>query len=199
MTLLAPPPKPQPPQVAQPPRRVTPEELLLTPDNGSMELVNGLIVEKNVSRTSSFVEGNAATLFKNSPGAGGVALVYPQSMGYQCFADAPEKVRKPDVTVVRRDRVEALGREDSGYMPIVPDLAVEVISPNDVHYAVTEKIREYHAAGFPLVWVLDPSTQTLVVYPNGGDVTLLNAGDEATCESVLPDFRCKVADFFAGL
>jgi Uma2 family endonuclease len=36
------------------------------------------------------------------------------------------------------DRLKELDDPDPGYMPIVPDLAVEVISPGDLVYAVDE-------------------------------------------------------------
>ena len=62
-----------------------------------------------------------------------------------------------------------------------------------------EKVLEYLDAGFPLVWVLDPTLRTLTVFPNGGKPTLLSGEQEATCESVLPDFHCKVSDFFTSV
>ena len=197
MTLLAPPPptKMTPP----PPRRVTPEELLEMADNGSLELVDGELVEKNVSLASADVEGVTYKLLDARASETKQAKVFVASLGYRCFTDDPDRVRKPDATVVRIERIRALPESDPGYMPIVPDLAVEVVSKNDRTHKVSEKVKEYLDAGFPLVWVLDPTLRTLVVYPKGGKPTLLSGDDEATCESALPGFRCKVDDFFAGL
>jgi Uma2 family endonuclease len=174
----------------------TPEDLLRMSDNSTKELVNGQIVEKNVSVESSKIEGLfffrfQAFLFNNP-----VADVFPASLGYQCFTDDRLKIRKPDTTVVRLDRLKALSDPNPGYMPIVPDLAVEVISPNDVVYDVDEKVSEYLDAGFPLVWVADPKAKTVTVYPRGGRPMIYTADDELTAEAVLPGFRCKVGDFF---
>jgi Uma2 family endonuclease len=183
--------------VAEMTRTYTPEDLLRMPDNGSMELVNGHIVEKHVSRKSSKIEILFGHHFQTYIDANpGVADVFPQSLGYQCFDDDPLKIRKPDTTVVRLDRLVKLGDVDSGSMPIVPDLAVEVISPNDVHYDVLDKVQEYLDAGFPLVWLADPKARTITVYPHGIPPVLYSADHELTAEGVLPGFRCKVGDFF---
>jgi Uma2 family endonuclease len=183
--------------VATLPRHVTPEELLAMPDNSSMELVDGQIVEKQVSSGSSKIEGrfffHFMTFVQAHPG---LAEVFPASLGYQCFDDDPGKVRKPDTTVVRLERLKALPNPDPGYMPIVPDLAVEVISPNDSVYEVDKKVEEYLDAGFPLVWVADPRSRTVTVHPNGGKPVIFTAEDELTAESALPGFKCGVGDFF---
>lgn len=183
--------------VAEMNRTYTPEDLLRMADNGSMELVNGRIVEKRVSRQSSKTEFLFGFYFQTYINAHpGVAEVFPQSLGYQCFDDDPLKIRKPDTTVVRLDRLEKLGDDDSGYMPIVPDLAVEVISPNDIHYDVLDKVQEYLDAGFPLVWLADPKARTITVYPHDGPPVLYSADHDVTADGVLPGFRCKVGDFF---
>jgi Uma2 family endonuclease len=82
-------------------------------------------------------------------------------------------------------------------MPIPADLAVEVLSPTDLAYDVAAKIDEYLRNGFPLVWVVEPNTRTVVVHRADGSVTKLRDNDEISGESALPDFRCKVAEFFA--
>ena len=177
-------------------QRITPEELLEMPDSGSLELVDGELVEKNMSRLSSQTEGTFLKAFADHLELHPVGEVYPQSLGYRCFPDDPGKVRKPDVTVVRVERLAELGNEDPGFMPIVPDLAVEVISPNDLAYDLTEKVREYHAAGFPLVWLADPESRMVTVHPRGGRPTIYTQEDEITAEGAMPGFRCRVGDLF---
>ena len=182
--------------IAELTQTVTPDELLRMPDNSTKELVDGRIVEKNGSVESSEIEGLFYFRFRAFLLGHPVAEVYPASLGYQCFEDNPTKIREPDTTVVRLERLEKLPDPNPGYMPIVPDLAVEVISPNDVVYDVDEKVQEYLGAGFPLVWVADPKARTVMVYPRGGRPVFYSADDELTAEAVLPGFRCKVSDFF---
>ena len=203
MTLLAPPP---PPAVkkpisapAQAPPRVTPEQLLAMPHAKTAELADGQLVEKNVSKEAAKTEGIAYFRLFSHALQSGTAEVFTGTLGYQCFPDAPEKVRKPDVSVIRIERIKQLADPDPGHMPIPADLVVEVISPGDLHYKIIAKVAEYHGAGFALVWVLDPAAFTLTVYPKGQKPALLSGDDEVTCEDALPGFRCKVADLFTGV
>ncbi len=165
-------------------------------DNSGMELVNGEIVEKNVSIESSHIEGIFLARFQIFLFQNPIAKAYPSSLGYTCFPDDPDKMRKPDASVVLSSRLERLSDPDSGYMPITPDLAVEVISPNDLAYKIDDKLKEYLAAGFPLVWIADPNARTITVHPLNGRPAIFTEDDEITAESVLPGFRCKVRDFF---
>ena len=119
--------------------------------------------------------------------------------GYQCFADDPKKVRKPDVSFIRLGRLPE-ERVPKGYATIAPDLVVEVISPGDVAYEVDEKVEEYLGAGVKLVWVVNPRNQTVLVYrPKGaalGTITAVSQGDKISGEDVLPGFEVRVPEFF---
>ena len=158
------------------PARITPEDLLNIPDNSSMELVDGHIVEKNVSIESSKIEFTVSLRFGMYLETHPVAAAFPASLGYQCFPNDPGKVRKPDTTIVRNERLQELEDPNAGYMPIPPDLAVEVVSPNDLVYDVAEKVREYLEADFPLVWVMYPEDRTVIVHPNGGPAEHFDGG-----------------------
>jgi Uma2 family endonuclease len=182
--------------IAEIPTMVTPDELLRMPDNNTLELVDGQIVEKHVSLESSDIGGNFYFIFRLFLQSHPVAKAFPSDLGYQCFPDAPLKIRKADTTVVLLDRLKKLPNPNPGYMPIVPDLAVEVISPNDLVYKVDEKVQEYLDAAFPLIWVADPKAKTVTVYSGGDRPVVYRADDELTAENVLPGFRCKVGDFF---
>ena len=185
--------------ISAPAERITPEELLRMPDNSTLELVNGRIVEKNVSSQSSEVElwiGTRLTMFVMSHP---IAKVFPASLGFQCFRSLEfdrDRIRKPDATVIRLERIATLPDPNPGYMPIVPDLAIEVFSPNDTAHEMSQKVQEYRAAGFPLIWVVEPDLRTITVFPNPGKPFLLSEDDEIRAESALPGFVCKVAELF---
>ena len=126
------------------PDRLTPDDLLRVPDNAAMELVDGQIVEKDVSEESSLIEQWIGTRLTTFVMRNPIARVYSSSLGYQVFQHVPgdrDRIRKPDVSVIRLERVRSLPRVNPGYMPIVPDLAVEVLSPNDTAHEVAEKLR----------------------------------------------------------
>ena len=89
--------------------------------------------------------------------------VWPADNGYQCFGHAPKLVRRPDVSFIREDRLPG-GELPKGHVPIPPDLAVEVVSPNDLASDLDEKLEDYQRAGVGLVWVIHPESRTLSVY-----------------------------------
>ncbi len=105
--------------------------------------------------------------------------------------------RRPDVAFVSATRW-ALDREVpmTGDWDVVPDLAVEVISPNDVFKDVLAKLREYFQYGVTSAWVISPEEQQVYVYDSPTHVRILTAADELTGGDVLPDFRMSLTHLF---
>ena len=83
-----------------------------------------------------------------------------------------------------------------GHIGIAPDLAVEVVSPNDLAYEIDKKVEEYDTASVKLIWVVNPETKTVRVHRADGTVTVLREKDELDGENVVPGFRCRVGDLF---
>ena len=81
-------------------------------------------------------------------------------------------------------------------IPIPPDLAIEVVSPSDVHARVVRKALDYLVAGTRLVWVLDPVSKTVTVYRSESDIETLTRETTLTGEDVVPGFTCPVAQLF---
>ena len=119
----------------------------------------------------------------------------PPDAGYRCFPHRPRLVRKPDVSYIRPGRLpnERIPRGD---IPLAPDLAIEVVSPNDLYNEVDVKVSEYLDVGVALVWVVNPEARTAIVYRSDGSARRLREGDEIDGGDVLPGFRCRVGDFF---
>ena len=104
-----------------------------------------------------------------------------------------ERVMKPDVAFVSTDRLDV---DEDEKFPIPPDLAIEVVSPTDVHYRIVRKVFDYLQAGTRLVWVLDPVAKTVTVYRSKSDIELLTHEATLTGEEVVPGFTCPVANLF---
>jgi Uma2 family endonuclease len=85
---------------------------------------------------------------------------------------------------------------ESGFIKVPPDLAVEVLSPNDLAYEVDRKVAEYFSAGVRLIWIVNPETRSVTIYRPDGTASKLNDRDTLEGEDVLPGFRCPVRDFF---
>ena len=159
------------------------------------EFVNGELVERNVSYLSSRVGSEVFRRLGNFVVENGLGEAIVDGLGYRCFGDEPRRVRRPDVSFIRQDRVT---REvtTSNEVPIPPDLAVEVVSPNDLFYEIEAKVQDYLAAGVQLVWVINPDSRIVQVFRADKSWDRLTASDELSGENVIPGFSCPVADLF---
>lgn len=175
--------------------KATPADLLSAPESKALELVNGELVEKKVGVLAGVVEVIIAARLHGHCESTNGGHVISGGTGYRCFPDDPGKVRKPDVSFIRANRFEARFLQD-GFMMIHPDLAVEVVSPNDLADEVAEKVEDYRSAQVPLIWVVYPEHRFIDVYRKDGSNTRLNADAEISGEGILPGFRCSVASFF---
>jgi Uma2 family endonuclease len=176
--------------------RYTAEDLLTLPDRDRYELVDGRLVERKSSMLSSYVAGVITELLHVFCRTHPLGYVFPEGTSFQCFSWDARRVRKPDTAFLRRDRLTVEQLMQEGHCPVVPDLAVEVISPNDLAYEVDQKANEWLRAGVSLLWVVNPHSRFVRVRRADGSETRFDANDELTGEDVLPGFRCRVAELF---
>lgn len=176
-------------------KRYTPEDLLTMPGGEHYELVDGRLVERKMSTWSTYVAGVIYGLLDPFCRQNRLGWVFPEGMGFQCFAALPGRVRKADVSFIRLQRLSLAQATTEGHCPIAPDLVVEVISPNDIAYEVDEKIREFLDTGVPLIWIVNPEQRTVEIHRASGPGAILRENDEISGEDVVPGFRCRVGDF----
>jgi Uma2 family endonuclease len=113
--------------------------------------------------------------------------------------DRPQ--RRPDVAFVSYERWNPppnLG-DDPAALDVVPNLAVEVISPTNDAADLIDKIGEYFQAGVQLVWVIYPRQRLVYVYSSPTQNQILTETDELDGGMALPGFRVRIADLFAVL
>ncbi len=103
--------------------------------------------------------------------------------------------RLPDISFVSIDRIPEDG-DPEGIWQIAPDLAVEVISPNDIYTKVMNKVFDYLDEGVKQVWLIYPERKLLTIYSSMTESETLTENDLLTCEELLPGFRCKIGDLF---
>ena len=119
--------------------------------------------------------------------------VFGSDAGFQCFPDDPDKVRKPDVSYLAKDKLPN-GPTDV-HLRVTPDLAIEVASANDSLRDSDRKVEEYLAAGVRSVWLINPNVRVVQVIRADGTFLRLHDADELTEPEILPGFRCYVRDF----
>ena len=135
------------------------EEFMRLPLNPAKryELVRGVIQEMSqAGGKHSLIADNLygeLRLFVKTNGLGRVLA----NAGFKLdIPDSPrDNVRSPDLAVIEASRVDLI---DDGAIPFVPVLAVEVYSPNDRPGEYRDKLKDYRAAGWDIVWVIYPLT-----------------------------------------
>ena len=176
-------------------RRYTAEELLFLQDENDFELVDGRLVQRNSGAESSWIAvslmGHLSNFLRQHP----QGHLFDPQCGYHCFPDDPNKVRRADVSFIRFGRLpgEVVPK---GHINIAPDLAVEVLSPNDLASEVDIKVQEYLRSGVRLVWVVHPDSQSVLIYRVNGSIAGVSGTDELSGEDVLPGFHCRMSDIF---
>lgn len=127
------------------------------------------------------------------------AYLYPQEIGRLFdsstgFRLPNDDVRVPDIAVILQGRLS--GEESPvGFIEIPPDLAVEVISPNERYEDIQQQIAQYLGWGVQAVWVVEPSTRTVTVH-TVGSVARLAEGDTLEGGTAVPDFACLIEQIF---
>ena len=111
------------------------------------------------------------------------------------LARHPDTVRAPDVAWVDIDRYRALG-DDSGLLPLAPDLAVEVRSPGDRRGAIERKLEDWFDAGTREVWLADPVRRNVIVFTADAAPQTLEGTQTLRSPQLLPGFEAPLADLF---
>ena len=84
-----------------------------------------------------------------------------------------------------------------GYFEGAPDLAVEVLSPDDPQEDVRERVAEWLEAGALAVWVVDPRAHSVTVHESRAEPLVLGEANTLRGGRVLPGFELGVAEIFA--
>lgn len=161
----------------------------------SFELDRGEVIEMPPpGKFHGFVCGNVSRILGN--------FAIQRRRGYVCTNDSgilverdPDTVRGPDVSFY--DDSETAETMERKYPEVPPLLVVEVLSPEDRTTQVMNRVGQFLARGVGLVWVIDPETRDVAIHRPGAFPELLATGSDITGGDVLPEFRCRVDEFFA--
>ena len=176
--------------------RYTASDLLEMPAGKSFELVDGVLVERNMDAVSSWINGRIGKLLSTFVDENSLGWVLDSETGYQCFGDDGDTLRRPDVSFIRFGRLTD-ERLPEGHFSIPPDLAVEVVSPHDRVYELQQKLVEYRTAGVRLIWVVNPVDKSVTVYSENTDQpVVIRCGGELTGGDVLSGFHCSTVSLF---
>jgi Uma2 family endonuclease len=181
--------------VATDEKLLTADEFWALPESRRpMELVRGRIESMNVpGPRHGQMCGRAVQIFMNFVDENQLGHVLCNDSGVITEHD-PDTVRGTDVCFYSFSRLPK-GPLPAKYVGVVPELVVEVRSPDDRWKRILKKVSEYLEAGVTTVCVLDPKSETAHVYSDD-DEQKLNADDTLTFPDILPGFSVPVRRFF---
>ena len=157
-------------------------------------LEDGTLQERNMGLNSDVIAGFAYGQLHDHVKPLGLGYLFLGGTGLQMFPGRPRRIPRADVGYISKARLGDGGSD--GYLQVVPELLVEVVSPNDTVREVEAKVAEYLTGGVSLVWVVKPDSRAVEIWRADGSFTRLAANDTITGEDVLPGFSAPVRSFF---
>ena len=166
------------------------------------ELIDGTLIEKAVSADSDLLGAELLTLLRTAIRGKKLGWV----LGAQGFLRLTgSRTRAADVAFVAKAQVPGgvfPGPITGGpaYPELYPDLAVEVLSPNNTRAEMRQKRQDFFDAGTSLVWQIDPAAGTAEIYtrPEEPDATI-PADGALDGGAVLPGVSIPLADVLAAV
>jgi Uma2 family endonuclease len=170
------------------------EAFIALPENAErlFELIDGEIVEKVPTELHSIVAGNFYAALRD--------YAKPRHLGRVVFEvrfrlpNDARNTRVPDVSFTRAERL--LPIVEQGAVPQIPDLCVEVQSPDDSPQKMRDKAAYYLASGARLVWLAyTKKRQVEALYPDG-EFDIFSQNDTLSGGEVIPGFTIPVRALF---
>jgi Uma2 family endonuclease len=123
------------------------------------------------------------------------------SIELRCIFGPPgeEQAYVPDLVFATHERRAVRGRSSRKFLWTAPDLAIEVLSPDQPAGRFADKIQYYLLHGVRLIWVFDPEERSVRIYRPGADPRILHPGDTLDGGDVLSGFSVAVDDVFAEI
>ncbi|MGH2633494.1 MAG: Uma2 family endonuclease [Tepidiformaceae bacterium] len=110
-----------------------------------------------------------------------------------------EWVFLPDISVTLKSRVSGPAAELPGLVDVVPDFAIEVLSPDDQPGRITQRIAHYMRSGVRLLWIVDPEAERVTVWQPGEAPSDLAAPAMLSAAPILANFGLDLAALFGRL
>lgn len=177
-------------------RPATADELLRMRDQGfRRELVRGVVRERPFMGA---MEGSLAAAIGlallGHVQRYGLGVGYAAGTGFQLARD-PDTVRAPTIAFLNREKAEAV-EEIEGYVLGPPDLAVEVVSSDDIGETLEERVQDWLDAGARMVVVADPWSRRVTIHRSRDDIRVLCDGDVLDGGDVVPGWALPVKGLF---
>jgi Uma2 family endonuclease len=162
--------------------------------DSSFELVEGELHEvmSPSGPNHGFVVGNLAAMLHSRIREGRLGRLYVGDT-YVLLQRDPDTVLAPDIAFVSAER---LPLEDSAFMTIPPDIAIEVVSPGNSPGEIERKVALFLRGGVRSVWVVYPRQRQIVIHAPEIAPRVFGEGEMVTDPDTLPGFSFSLSDVF---
>ena len=157
------------------------------------ELVDGILVEKPMGSYESLLAARIAQWMLNHLDVSKAGIVLGEAGMLKLL---PGQVRIPDVCFISWERMPGRQLPQEPIYSLVPDLAVEILSPGNTDAEMQRKLHEYFAAGVRLVWYIAPATRTARAFTAEDQWQEFGPGDSLSGGDVLPGFAMSLDKLF---
>jgi Uma2 family endonuclease len=158
------------------------------------EVIDGILVEKVISSYESVLALLIAQWLNE--------FLEKHPLGVALGADGmlrilPKRTRVPDISFIRWERFPKRKLPRDRVFAVVPDLAIEILSPGNTAAEMDLKLKDYFRAGVRLVWLIDPERRAAKVYTSLDGFTEIKESGTLDGGEVLPGFRVKLKELFS--
>ena len=178
------------------PGTATEEDLIAIHDREDFlyELVDGVLVRKTMGWYEAYLAARISSAI--------CVFVDPRRLGVVVGSDGmyrlnPGLVRLPDVSFVAMAKLPRNRMPRYKICPIIPDLAVEVLSESNTKKEMAEKLADYFASGVRLVWYVDPKKKTVRAFTGTDRSRLVRESQALDGGDALPGFTLSLKELFA--
>jgi Uma2 family endonuclease len=188
---------------------IPPERILLKPAPGEATEVDWSRLPDDLKKTCELIDGTLVRKAMGYPESvmmiilGGLIREYLRKNPIAIVAGADGatrfpggQLRMPDLSVVLRSRLPQGTTPLTPIAEVIPDLAVEILSPRNTPQELEKKVALYFQAGVRLIWIVDIRKMSVEVLRPETPGTVLRAGDFLTGADVLPGFSVSIQDLF---
>ena len=174
---------------------LTAEDLERISAEGYYELVDGVLIELCPNNGEhAQTETNLVMLLVPHVRRNRLGRVLTGDPGF-ILRRNPDTVRGPDIAFVSTERLPG-PLPHRGFLEVMPDLAIEIVSPSNTPAEIQAKIRDYFDAGVRLIWVVYPESRRVQVIRSLQERFDLTDEDTLSGDDVIPGFACQVGEIF---
>jgi Uma2 family endonuclease len=176
--------------------RMTLDEFLALPEEETaLEFDDGLVTQKVAPQADhGKVAARFVVTFAQTGEDRQLGLVFAETR----FV-TPGWAPVPDVSYYRRERVQPRSRDRLGDFHIPPDIAVEIVSPDQTIRELLEKCLRFAEVGVAVSLVVDTDDRSIYVIRPGQPLRVLRGDDRIDLDDVLPGIELTVRTLFQSV